>query len=64
MRKYVLLFALILFLANVGYAVGQLASGTDRLVSRPFLLGSTSAAVVALFVIRKRLRHPGNPDKK
>ena len=55
-RRYVLYFTLLVLLTNGGYALSQLASGKDSLVSRPLLLGSVSAAVFALLVARKRLR--------
>ena len=42
-------------MTNGGYALSQLANGRDAFVSRPLLLGSVSAAVFALFVVRKRL---------
>jgi uncharacterized membrane protein YhaH (DUF805 family) len=56
MRTYVFLFTLAVLLANGGYALGQLGRGKEVIVSFPLLLGSVSAAVFALFVIRKRFR--------
>lgn len=56
MRTYVLYFALIVLLTNLGYALSQLARGKETFVSRPLLFGSVAAAVFALWVVRKRLR--------
>jgi len=54
--RYILYFSLIVLLTNGGYALSQLATGKETFVSRPLLLGSVSAAIFALFVVRKRLR--------
>ena len=56
MRKYVLYFALLVLLVNVAYALAQLGTGKEPLISRPLLFGSLGGAVVGLIALRKRLR--------
>ena len=64
MRTYVLYFALIVLVTNLGYALSQLAREKEALVSRPLLFGSVAAAMFALWVVRKRLRESKGREKK
>lgn len=64
MRTYVLYFALIVLLTNLGYALSQLAREKETFVSRPLLLGSIAAAIFALWVVRKRLRESKKGEGK
>ena len=51
-------------LANGGYALSQLASGKEKFVSLPLLLGSLCAAIFAFMVVKKRIDRSTNPDRK
>lgn len=65
MRKYVLMFAAIVLLVNAVYALAQLGTGGQRLISRPLLFGSIGGAAVGLVALRKRLQdHPGSGETK
>ncbi len=63
MRTYVLYFALIVLLTNLGYALSRLASEKETFVSLPLLLGSVGAAIFALLVVRKRLRQSKGAER-
>jgi uncharacterized membrane protein len=64
MRKYVLLFALLVLLANLAYALAQLGTGKEKFISMPLLLGSLGGAAVGLIALRKRLRHSKRTEKE
>jgi len=57
MRKYVLLFLLLVLLANLAYALAQLGTGKEKFISLPLLFGSLGGAAVGLIALRKRLSH-------
>jgi hypothetical protein len=64
MRKYVLLFAVLLLVVNGAYALMQLGTGKDKLVSPALLFGSTGGAVVGLVALNKRLRDLNRRDQE